>query len=90
MQACRWALIGNAVTVPVAKWLGERLMDPCSRKYYVGQKDCKLEAEAALFASLPFHAGQGIAGWAFISGAMCCTMRLKFFQSTCKAYAEVL
>ncbi len=28
MQAERWALIGNAVTVPVAKWLGERLMQP--------------------------------------------------------------
>lgn len=48
MQACRWALIGNAVTVPVAKWLGERLMNPCSHKYYVGQKDCKLDAETAL------------------------------------------
>ncbi len=28
LQAERWALIGNAVTVPVAKWLGERLMQP--------------------------------------------------------------
>lgn len=28
MQAERWALIGNAVTVPVAKWLGTRLMQP--------------------------------------------------------------
>lgn len=28
MQAERWALIGNAVTVPVAKWLGDRLMQP--------------------------------------------------------------
>ena len=24
----RWALVGNAVTVPVARWLGERLMTP--------------------------------------------------------------
>ena len=24
----RWALVGNAVTVPVAKWLGERLKEP--------------------------------------------------------------
>ena len=28
MQAESWALIGNAVTVPVAKWLGQRLMQP--------------------------------------------------------------
>ena len=54
-QACRWALIGNAVTVPVAKWLGERLMDPCSRKYYVGQKDCKLELDAGMIPSAPMQ-----------------------------------
>ncbi|KAK9835784.1 hypothetical protein WJX74_007899 [Apatococcus lobatus] len=63
-DACRWALIGNAVTVPVAKWLGERLMDPCSRKYYVGQKDCKLELEIDILAApaSTFHVGQGFPG----------------------------
>jgi site-specific DNA-cytosine methylase len=29
----RWQLIGNAVTVDVARWLGERLMNPYSHKY---------------------------------------------------------
>ena len=26
----RWKLVGNAVTVPVAKWIGNRLIDPGS------------------------------------------------------------
>jgi len=30
----RWDLLGNAVTVPVARWLGERLANPCSHKYH--------------------------------------------------------
>ena len=29
----RWQLLGNAVTVDVARWLGERLMNPYSYKY---------------------------------------------------------
>jgi DNA (cytosine-5)-methyltransferase 1 len=32
----RWKLVGNAVSVPVAKWLGERLLDP---KPYDGSGD---------------------------------------------------
>lgn len=31
--AVRWGLLGNAVCVPVARWLGERLRSPCSAKY---------------------------------------------------------
>lgn len=27
-QGHRWKLVGNAVSVPVAKWIGERLLDP--------------------------------------------------------------
>lgn len=27
-EALRWSLIGNAVTVPVSRWLGDRLMSP--------------------------------------------------------------
>eukprot|EP00887_Chlorella_sp_A99_P001977 scaffold18.g1977.t1 len=29
----RWDLLGNAVTVPVARWIGERLASPYSHKY---------------------------------------------------------
>ena len=39
MQAERWALLGNAVSIPVAKWLGERLMLPFRHKYCVGPLD---------------------------------------------------
>ena len=39
----RWALVGNAVTVPVAKWLGERLAEP---GVYEPDRDREL-AEAA-------------------------------------------
>ncbi len=31
--ALRWGLVGNAVCVPVARWLGERLRNPYSAKY---------------------------------------------------------
>lgn len=30
----RWDLLGNAVTVPVARWLGERLVAPYAYKYH--------------------------------------------------------
>ncbi len=36
---------GNAVTVHVARWLGERLMRPYARKYVLGAKDRKLGVE---------------------------------------------
>src|SRR5271170_1962062 len=39
----RWALVGNAVTVPVAKWLGERLAEP---GFYEQDRDREL-AEGA-------------------------------------------
>ncbi|KAL0049698.1 hypothetical protein WJX82_007869 [Trebouxia sp. C0006] len=42
-EAERWALIGNAVTVPVAKWLGERLMQPYRYKYVLGANDRKMQ-----------------------------------------------
>jgi DNA (cytosine-5)-methyltransferase 1 len=37
----RWSLIGNAVTVPVAKWLGTRLSDP---HRYENDRDFELES----------------------------------------------
>ncbi|KAI3428766.1 hypothetical protein D9Q98_007587 [Chlorella vulgaris] len=40
----RWDLLGNAVTVPVARWLGERLAHPYQYKYHgVSTQDRPLE-----------------------------------------------
>ncbi|PSC75340.1 methylase [Micractinium conductrix] len=40
----RWDLLGNAVTVPVARWLGERLANPYQYKYHgVSTQDRPLE-----------------------------------------------
>ncbi|KAI7841433.1 hypothetical protein COHA_004828 [Chlorella ohadii] len=40
----RWDLLGNAVTTPVARWLGERLANPYQYKYHgVGTQDRPLE-----------------------------------------------
>ena len=38
-QAERWALLGNAVSVAVARWLGERLRLPHRFKYTAGAQD---------------------------------------------------
>ena len=43
----RWALLGNAVSVHVARWLGERFRRFCIHKYFVGPKDRKLKPAAA-------------------------------------------
>jgi DNA (cytosine-5)-methyltransferase 1 len=40
----RWALIGNAVSVPVAEWLGKRLMTPAD---YDEQRDSGLSTDAS-------------------------------------------
>ena len=40
----RFALIGNAVTVDVARWLGLRLADPYAHKYIMSSEDCLLPA----------------------------------------------
>jgi DNA (cytosine-5)-methyltransferase 1 len=42
-QGHRWKLVGNAVSVPLAKWVGERLLDPRS---YDGSVDEVLRADA--------------------------------------------
>lgn len=33
-KRARYGLIGNAVSVPVAKWIGDRLFAPCTNKYW--------------------------------------------------------
>ena len=42
-QSQRWALLGNAVSVPVARWLGERLAAPHSDKYWRGPRERKMK-----------------------------------------------
>lgn len=42
LQSRRFKLIGNAVSVPVARWLGERLREPHRHKYVTGPRDFKL------------------------------------------------
>lgn len=39
LQIERWALLGNAVSVNVAKWLGLRLLSPHQLKYSAGSQD---------------------------------------------------
>ena len=38
-EAERWGQAGNAVAVPVARWLGTRLADPCRFKYVPSARD---------------------------------------------------
>ena len=45
MQAYRWALLGNAVSVPVAAWVGRALMEPLRLKYVCGPDDHALEGD---------------------------------------------
>lgn len=40
-RGARWKLVGNAVSVPVARWVGQRLLDPIS---YDGAEDEPLSA----------------------------------------------
>lgn len=47
MQSHRWALLGNAVSVPVAGWIGERLAHPHRHKYMIGSKDRKFITDRA-------------------------------------------
>lgn len=39
-EGARWKLVGNAVSVPVARWIGERLQDP---RPYDGSSDLELQ-----------------------------------------------
>jgi DNA (cytosine-5)-methyltransferase 1 len=43
-QGVRWKLVGNAVSVPVARWVGERLLDP---QPYDSSRDSELSSGAA-------------------------------------------
>ena len=45
LQARRFKLIGNAVSVPVARWLGERLREPYRYKYTTGPSDVGMPTE---------------------------------------------
>ena len=54
MQARRFKLIGNAVSVPVARWLGQRLANPYQHKYITGARDKKMTQQK------PASCGNGI------------------------------
>jgi DNA (cytosine-5)-methyltransferase 1 len=43
-RGARWRMVGNAVTVPVAQWIGERLSKPGS---YDGEGDDALNSKAS-------------------------------------------
>ena len=45
-------MIGNAVSVPVAEWLGERLASPYSWKYNAGTRDQAFQPAPASSNSL--------------------------------------
>ena len=45
-ERLRWSLVGNAVTVPVAEWLGRRLIEP---GFYLGELDAAWRAKPGSF-----------------------------------------
>ena len=71
-QSERWALLGNAVTVPVAKWLGEQLAHPYRHKYCTGARDrrmdCATNTNAGERASAADAGGAGVDAPAQIKG----------------------
>ena len=46
-QAKRWQLVGNAVSVAVARWIGERAAQPHRHKYILSAKDRCMDPGAA-------------------------------------------
>eukprot|EP00850_Spirogloea_muscicola_P008843 SM000048S16555 [mRNA] locus=s48:439639:441439:+ [translate_table: standard] len=58
--AARFAMVGSAVSVPVAQWLGERLADPLSHKYVHGASDRALQSGDSLAAWPAAAWGRGI------------------------------
>lgn len=57
LQARRWHLVGNAVSVVVAEWIGQRLADPLRYKYCAGLRDQSFPWEAAPDRALVDNAG---------------------------------
>ncbi|BDA51428.1 probable BsuMI modification methylase subunit YdiP at N-terminal half [Coccomyxa sp. Obi] len=59
-ESYRWSLLGNAVSVPVAAWLGERLASPHTHKYVLGPRDRRFAtSNAADHQGLAFGCGEG-------------------------------
>ncbi|CAL8466241.1 g5777 [Coccomyxa elongata] len=56
-ESYRWSLLGNAVSVPVAAWLGERLANPHTHKYVLGPRDRRFAA--ADHQGTAFSCGEG-------------------------------
>ena len=42
LQSYRWGLLGNAVSVPVAQWIGKALSHPYTHKYVSGPSDTQM------------------------------------------------
>ena len=42
VQSYRWGLLGNAVSVPVAQWIGQALRMPYAHKYISGPSDAPM------------------------------------------------
>jgi len=57
-ERLRWSLVGNAVTVPVAAWLGRRLIEP---GFYFGELDAPWPKQKAWPRSARFDGGKRIA-----------------------------
>jgi DNA (cytosine-5)-methyltransferase 1 len=57
-SSLRWALVGNAVTVPVAAWLGQRLSQP---GFYFGDLDMAWPAKTAWPRAARFDGSRRIA-----------------------------
>ncbi|KDD76604.1 hypothetical protein H632_c164p0, partial [Helicosporidium sp. ATCC 50920] len=63
-----WELLGNAVTVPVARWLGERLAQPYAHKYHgVGVGDRRMDHLFAACGAADPGSGAGCHVWNFVT-----------------------
>lgn len=54
-ERSRWSLVGNAVTVPVAAWLGRRLIEP---GFYFGERDLPWITKPGSFPKAARYDGQ--------------------------------
>ncbi|KAF5830012.1 S-adenosyl-L-methionine-dependent methyltransferase [Dunaliella salina] len=74
-ERARHALLGNAVSVPVAHWLGERLMDPYHKKYF-GYSETTRSNNLGLWPSCAFFVRR--MGRFAVQGVSDCPVKLPF------------
>jgi DNA (cytosine-5)-methyltransferase 1 len=68
-ESSRWSLVGNAVTVPVAEWLGRRLAAPGA---YSADRDFALEEDGRWPKAARFD---GVSRWSVKIGSYPCYRR---------------